>query len=57
MYTHYVKHKEHSPPTQDMTMKLRNTRTLQLLTLAVLLVPAAAYASGTGMPWGNPPAH
>ncbi|MGD6668594.1 TrbC/VirB2 family protein [Xanthomonas citri] len=34
-----------------MTMKLRNTRTLQLLTLAVLLVPAAAYASGTGMPW------
>ncbi|WP_322633830.1 TrbC/VirB2 family protein [Xanthomonas campestris] len=34
-----------------MTMKLRTTRTLQLLTLAVLLVPAAAYASGTGMPW------
>ncbi|MEB1118960.1 TrbC/VirB2 family protein [Xanthomonas campestris pv. campestris] len=34
-----------------MTMKLRNTRTLQLLTLAVLLVPAAAYAGGTGMPW------
>lgn len=32
-------------------MKLRTTRTLQLLTLAVLLVPAAAYASGTGMPW------
>ncbi|MCC8599255.1 TrbC/VirB2 family protein [Xanthomonas vesicatoria] len=32
-------------------MKLRNTRTLQLLTLAVLMVPAAAYASGTGMPW------
>ncbi|WP_068813970.1 TrbC/VirB2 family protein [Xanthomonas translucens] len=34
-----------------MTMKLRNTRTLQLLTLAFFLVPAAAYASGTGMPW------
>lgn len=32
-------------------MKLRNTRTLQLLTLAVLLTPVAAYASGTGMPW------
>ncbi|TWQ42836.1 TrbC/VirB2 family protein [Xanthomonas vasicola] len=34
-----------------MTMKLRNTRTLQLLTLAIFLLPAAAYASGTGMPW------
>ncbi|WJS66074.1 conjugal transfer protein TrbC (plasmid) [Xanthomonas oryzae pv. oryzae] len=34
-----------------MTMKLRNTRMLQLLTLAFFLVPAAAYASGTGMPW------
>nr|WP_227479934.1 TrbC/VirB2 family protein [Xanthomonas vasicola] len=32
-------------------MKLRNTRTLQLLTLAFFLLPAAAYASGTGMPW------
>ncbi|RNK86773.1 TrbC/VirB2 family protein, partial [Xanthomonas vasicola] len=34
-----------------MTMKLRNTPTLQLLTLAFFLLPAAAYASGAGMPW------
>ncbi|WP_230599325.1 TrbC/VirB2 family protein [Xanthomonas albilineans] len=32
-------------------MNLRKTRTIQLLTLAFLMVPAAAYAGGTGMPW------
>nr|WP_235426122.1 TrbC/VirB2 family protein [Xanthomonas euvesicatoria] len=46
-----LRKKKNFPPTQDMTMKLRNTRTLQLLTLAFFLLPAAAYASGTGMPW------
>ncbi|WP_045762229.1 TrbC/VirB2 family protein [Xanthomonas albilineans] len=32
-------------------MKFRNARTLQLLTLSCLLVPAVAFAGGSGMPW------
>lgn len=34
-----------------MKMLARNTRTMQLAVLASLLLPAVAFAGGTGMPW------
>lgn len=34
-----------------MKMQSRNTRMIQLALLATLMVPALAFAGGTGMPW------